>query len=376
MASALIAQPSSPSDLQQIVPFGQIFIRYHDLLHLLADKITDFLSKNKDLLKQNTWSPPEDFRSRFHLLYQAHVASVIDTFFKDKMTGPVLELGAGYPIYNQQSYLASCLPPSVQWDLTFQDESEDIHQSALSSKTIKFMKFNSTETSSHVAPSSLMAVISSCFLDTLYGTSLDKTLQEIYKVIQNGGLFFHISDVSPFFNTLVYDHRDGADIAFPHVDEGKYLSGLQLIPRIKCEEFIKRCEGSPNGEFLKTYIALDPFVRAKLIIEICSLNMPTILSKWIEQTFPNDRKCLPNSVFFKSKIEKALKDTKFKVLKCGLERKELTAPRSAEDFQNFNDILAMHGRCMKLNQANIPEGSVRKSSIVHIIVLQKVEEKP
>lgn len=333
--------------------------------------------QNQEKEGLQAWKSPVKFRGMFHALYSQHVNEVVKVFFtKEKYK--VLELGAGFLKENHKSQLLGCIQESYNFQITYSDINPKIVVAALGMPSrADYIQLDARQISKKIDKSSLDGVMASCFLDTLHGTHLPTALKEIFQSLKEGGLFFHISDLDPYVNTLVIDHKDNPGILFPLVEDNNFIRGLQVVPREDCERKISSLLSLKNEEeaaFLQKYLDLSNDVRAASIIQLCTCSeVPFKISEWIKTTFPQNRKEIINEKYFQERVQGALKETGFEILQCGLRIKKEETPRGEYDDKDFNDFASFHGHLIKQKKELAP-GMVRKALSVHIIVAKKIHQ--
>lgn len=314
----------------------------------------------------SSWSEPSAFHHRFQPLY----AKQVNNFSKNiqwSTSLKVLELGAGY-LTDGRSRLSRCLPEEAQ--ICYTDLSKKAFEDAQEKfPTIPYLHINSSNLSEYIEPSSQDVVISSCFLDTLPQEDFIATLAEISKVLKPGGTLFHISDLEPYFNTLVLDNKDNADIMFPCLENDKFIRGIQFVPRAICEQFILS-DFSNEYSFLKDYIHLTNDVRAAVVIEICTMkDYALTFSNWVKNHLSSVREIV-NEKFFDQRLREGLAVTQFAVdtLKNNLESSTCSKEDAGET--DYNEICSFRGH---LIEKTFPRDTVRKTLGVQILIARKSE---
>lgn len=314
---------------------------------------------------EGSWKEPTAFHQRFQPLYAKHVSN----FSKNipwSTSLKVLELGAGH-LTDGRSRLSRCLPDEVQ--VCYTDLSKKTVEHARQKfPTIPYLHINSSNMSENIESSSQDVVISSCFLDTLPQEDLTATLAEIARVLKPGGTFFHISDLEPYFNTLVIDNKDDPDVMFPWLDSDKFIKGIQFVPRDICEQFISR--HSNAYPFLKNYIDLPNDVRAAVVIEICLMkDFALTLSNWVKRHLSPVREIV-NEQFYDQRLRNGLEITHFAIDTLKNIMESAIYPKEESGETQYNDVYSFHGR---LIEKTAPRDTVRKTLIAHTIIARKVE---
>lgn len=318
----------------------------------------------------SSWIEPRKFCQRFRQLYAKHVTNFSKTI-PWSTSLKVLELGAGY-LTHGRSRLSCCLPDEVQICYT------DISKNAVEDAKEKFpnttyLQINSSNMSAEITSSSQDVVISSCFLDTLTNEEFTATLAEISRVLKPGGIFFHISDLEPWVNSLVIDNKDDPDVMFPWVEDDRFIRGIQFVPRVICEQFILS-DSSGRYSFLKNYIDLTNDIRAAVVIEVCLVKECALfLSRWVKHHFFSSVRKIVNEEFFNQRLRKGLEITHFAVdtLKNCLESSMYSKEEAGEG--DYNEICALHGRLIRKTvlRNDAFKDKVRKTLSAHILIARK-----
>lgn len=325
---------------------------------------------------QSSWKKPEEFCSRFSLLFGAHVEEFTKSL-PSFTTLKVLELGAGY-LTDGRSRLSCFLPEA---DITYTDSSLEVVADAQERfPEIKYYSINSSNLGERIERESIDLIIGSCFLDNLLEDDLEKTLSEIHSILKPGGLFFHIQDLPPYFNTLVISHKDHPGIMFPCVDDAStFINGVQFIPLEICEEYIRMNPTTGESHFLSSYIQLSNDVRAAASIEICLLPLlAQSVSSWVKKTLYLESESSPCRKIlsiddFKERLERKLRETPFKDItsKMKVQTGYLT-PEEVPTETQFNDIISSPSL---FQQRKVPRENqeVRITLLAHCLVARREE---
>lgn len=322
---------------------------------------------NKLETGEMSWREPEKFRSRFQHLYAKHIEKCLESIPWSSSL-KVLELGAGY-LTEGRSRLSRFLPEA---EMCYSDLSlmavENAHETSPSSR---YLHMNSSRLSEKIMPSSIDVVIASCFLDTLPEEDLIATLEQVTQVLKPGGTFFHISDLEPYFNTLVIDHSEDPDIMFPCLDDDKFIKGIQFVSREDCVAYIARSK-TQQSVFLNDYIRLSNDARCAVVIEICTmLDNACVLSKWVKDNFTETR-VIVNAHFFSERLERGLRINHLAVVTLGNRVQSCVYSREESREDHYDDICAFHGRLMELEKKVLhDENKVRKTLGVHVLIARK-----
>ncbi len=275
------------------------------------------------------------------------ITTICNKYLSSLSAPKILEIGAGILDRRGSSYLMERLPPALKDKVIPTDGKEEINQ-----EHRKFKHVKTTELDKVYPENTLDAVIGSSVLDAVLNTDLDKTIQQIHKILKLNGVLIHFSSLQPHMNIIIEDllrEDKGKSAIFPWIclKTGQTL-GVQLIPK---ENLLNFCLLSPDltdaeKGFLATYgMMSQPHMVEMVINHLCmqpdKLTSITsvMLSKWISHLNPSGLQQMFLEELFQKKMKAVLQKHQFEIVHLGRqESKTVTINRPTDLPPNFNQF--------------------------------------
>ena len=347
-----LTQQPIPIRLLQIMGEQQRFDGIHQLMRTAGvDNMVDL----KNYFRKIGHEPEESHsseRKQFYTLVQKVVHKVAAKYFDEKKDVHILELGAGFPGHNAQSYLTSLFPPALQPAILSTDEDPKALKAAKDQNFKRFRQLDAAKLSNMFPKGSFEKVIASCFLDTLTKNDLKKVLVQIRDALKDGGAFVHFSDIAPYMNIFVNHNVNPKTMAFPLTDQHAKIIGLQMIDQdvynnVLRKELVKKASNI-EIQFLDWYRGLDNIEREYMLSFIWEFGVSQQISDWIKNIIPQDKiKIVSRHQFFQDHVKEGLKDSGLDVVEMDYAVEEECTADAGEKIKNLGGNLVVYNHAGK-----------------------------
>jgi hypothetical protein len=358
-----------------------------DFIKNIPQKARERKADNLVTLMDNAYSRDEtpnqfDFviRMKYYDSFKKIVELITSNYFKNQDKGPILELGAGRPCFGSQSYLSSCLPETIQAQVTLSDYCPNFAK-PIENRKSNYKTFDSCKIA--YKDKEFASVISCCFMDVLTQSKLQQTLLEIKRVLRDTeGYVIHFSDQEPFSNTFIHQFSNQNILAFPLTDSQALFAGLHIIKQNDYQNILRQQLQDENRdlevEFLDWYCSLKPIQREFFLTYLKDTHKGFLFSAWIESIIPEKyRKSVMNEKTFEEKLIKSTEAAGFEILQVGYHTKEKLKENETPQIKKLKGNVITHKRIkdrftpFTSNDPTLPEGVLKIITTVHVMVARK-----
>lgn len=318
-------------------------------------------------------------RSLVSHAFKKNVRKITTEYLNKDEKSEILEVDAGPLLTStKMSYLTSFLPKEFQDRMIQSDKQIPSQKSSLPYISLNL---SSALTSKMLKTKQSYPVILSCnILETHSTKDLINITENIHRLLKDNGLFIQISDQAPatlISSVFVHEFLEDENcISFPFfIDKVQPYSLLCVSKELVTSKFDQM--NSFQKKFIKTYFDLPKMDKDSMLMNFNNDSSETAIwneiSDWIAKTFGEEKigfKKINMEQYLNEKIQNSLKMAGFKILKL----EEQTTSLQVKNHKDpaYNCVESNWGTIEKSIKKEVPQGFVEQTSIVRVVIAQKI----